>query len=108
MGLPTSAWGDTALTVADALAQAPTPGDWRRQGTVEHVFTHFSLTLDVYELVAGDKAASFSWTQETAARASLPTLFRKALLDQAGPKSARTLARKVSMGARPASVLKCQ
>ncbi len=55
----------------------PMAADWRTAGTIEHVFTHFSLTLTVYaaicrELPAGGEVAS-------AQNAGLPSVMRKAL-----------------------------
>ena len=69
-GLPTSDW-----SAAPDFAP-PTGGDWRAAGSVEHVFTHFSLTLTVH-VGAGD--GDFLWTEAEDALASLPTVFRKAL-----------------------------
>ncbi len=106
--LPTSAWVEEPLDEPDARRQAPVAGDWRRAGAVEHVFTHFGLTLAVYELEVASATAGFHWTDAETASRDMPTVFSKALGVQAAPRSARTLARKVSIGARPASVSKCQ
>ena len=70
MGLPTSDWS----TSPDAAP--PVAADWREIGAVEHVFTHFSLTLSVRTAVGG---GDFAWTAIEEALASLPTVFRKAL-----------------------------
>jgi A/G-specific adenine glycosylase len=78
-GLPTSAWLDAPLSPGEARAGAPAPGDWRRLGSVEHVFTHFSLTLDVYETEIATRLAEVAWVDIAVARDSLPTVFRKAL-----------------------------
>lgn len=71
LGLPTSEWSS-----APAQAAPPVPGDWRDVGSVDHVFTHFALTLDV-RAAAGD--GDFLWHAPEDARAALPTVFRKAL-----------------------------
>jgi len=71
LGLPTSDWASTP-----AEAEPPAPTDWRDAGAVEHVFTHFALTLDVR---AGEGGGDFVWTPVDEALASLPTVFRKAL-----------------------------
>ena len=71
LGLPTSDWSGTATP-----PQAPAATGWREAGAVEHVFTHFSLTLTVLEGV-GD--ADLLWTEPEAALKALPTVFRKAL-----------------------------
>ena len=70
LGLPTSDW--------NALPDVTPPVslDWHDAGTVEHVFTHFSLTLAVH-VAKGE--GDFLWTPEADAMASLPTVFRKAL-----------------------------
>jgi len=73
LGLPTSDW-----TVGSAVVEAgpPVAADWRDAGAIEHVFTHFSLTLAVQVAEAG---GDFLWTAPDEALASLPTVFRKAL-----------------------------
>ena len=78
-GLPTSAWLDRPLSLGETRAAAPVGGDWRRLGSVEHVFTHFSLTLDVYEAEIATRLSDVAWVAVASARASLPTVFRKAL-----------------------------
>lgn len=71
LGLPTSDWSS-----APAGAEPPARADWRDAGAVEHVFTHFALTLEVR---AGEGGGDFIWTPVDEALASLPTVFRKAL-----------------------------
>ncbi len=71
LGLPTSEW---SVTPADAAP--PAAADWREAGAIEHVFTHFSLTLTVR---VGEGAGDFVWTDPDKALGSLPTVFRKAL-----------------------------
>ncbi len=71
--------GMLALPTSDWAAAAPEiPGGWTHAGAVEHVFTHFSLTLQVVvaENSGPDEAI---WTEVDEARAALPTVFRKAL-----------------------------
>jgi A/G-specific adenine glycosylase len=72
LGLPTTEWVGSPLSDVEAMALAPAPGDWRKVGKIEHVFTHFALTLTVYE-AAGDMDAE--WTGDLAV---LPSVFRKA------------------------------
>ncbi|HEV7229501.1 A/G-specific adenine glycosylase [Brevundimonas sp.] len=69
LGLPTAGWGGGE----DA---PPGSGPWRDAGSVAHVFTHFSLTLEVQ---VGRDGGDLIWTEAEAARAVLPTVFRKAL-----------------------------
>lgn len=73
LGLPTSEWS----TVAEARTP-PFPGDWRDAGAVEHVLTHFALTLHVRVALAADTGA-YAWTDPGQARVALPTVFAKAL-----------------------------
>lgn len=70
LGLPTSDWGETPE------AAPPVSAEWRDAGVVEHVFTHFALTLDVK---AGQGGGDFVWTPPEEALKALPTVFRKAL-----------------------------
>ena len=71
VGLPTGDWSD-----GDLDARPPVAADWMEAGAVEHVFTHFSLTLTV-RVATGQ--GDFLWKPETEALAALPTVFRKAL-----------------------------
>ena len=71
VGLPTGDWSD-----GDLDARPPVAADWMEAGAVEHVFTHFSLTLTV-RVATGQ--GDFVWTSEAEALAALPTVFRKAL-----------------------------
>jgi A/G-specific adenine glycosylase len=73
LGLPTSDW---TAGPAEAETGPPVAADWRDAGAIEHVFTHFSLTLAVRVAEAG---GDFLWTDPDEALASLPTVFRKAL-----------------------------
>jgi A/G-specific adenine glycosylase len=70
LGLPTSDW---SAAPADT---PPVEADWIDAGAVEHVFTHFSLTLSV-RVAQGE--GDFVWTDEATALKSLPTVFAKAL-----------------------------
>ncbi|MGH7023928.1 MAG: A/G-specific adenine glycosylase [Caulobacteraceae bacterium] len=79
LGLPTTPWRAAPWTRAEAVASAPLPADWRGAGEIEHVFTHFSLTLDVYEARVDAPEAGFRWMPLTEALASTPSVFAKAL-----------------------------
>jgi len=70
-GLPTTDW---AVEAGEAIP--PVAAAWRDAGAVEHVFTHFSLTLSV-RTATGE--GDFLWTDPDEALRSLPTVFRKAL-----------------------------
>ncbi|ADL02003.1 A/G-specific adenine glycosylase [Brevundimonas subvibrioides] len=73
VGLPTSDWAEE---VPDATP--PAGADWADAGAIEHVFTHFSLTLGVR--VAQGSGGDFLWTPEAEALNALPTVFAKALV----------------------------
>ena len=71
LGLPTSDWSEGGSTAVPPVAAA-----WQDAGAIEHVFTHFSLTLSVRTATGqGD----FLWTGQAQALTSLPTVFKKAL-----------------------------
>ena len=70
LGLPTGDWG------AESSGAPPVEADWRDAGAIEHVFTHFSLTLSVR---VAEGRGDFVWTEEAAALKALPTVFAKAL-----------------------------
>lgn len=71
--LPTTEWRAKKWTRVEALAQAPFEAGWKKTGQIEHVFTHFALTLDVYAAKA--EPAGEGWWGEASV---LPTVFRKA------------------------------
>ncbi|MBY0563332.1 MAG: A/G-specific adenine glycosylase [Hyphomonadaceae bacterium] len=71
--LPTTAWRDKSWSKAEALAHAPADAQWKRAARIEHVFTHFALTLDVYDAEAAPSGEGW-WGGVDA----LPTVFKKA------------------------------
>ncbi|MDZ4692347.1 A/G-specific adenine glycosylase [Terricaulis sp.] len=73
--LPTTDWRAKKWTRAEALAEAPGVGDWKKIGSVEHVFTHFALSLDVY--ASTDARPNEGWWSDASA---LPTVFKKAAM----------------------------
>ncbi|HET7411232.1 MAG TPA: A/G-specific adenine glycosylase [Pararhizobium sp.] len=79
--VPTTAWTARAdgETGKDA---APFAADWRAIGTVSHVFTHFSLQLDIFAAsLAKRPAAEGGWwsAPEQLAAEALPTVMKKAI-----------------------------
>ncbi|MBX3478962.1 MAG: A/G-specific adenine glycosylase [Caulobacter sp.] len=72
LGLPTSDWTASPPPVGDG---APAAAAWREAGEIEHVFTHFSLTLKV--LRAEGDAPGVIWTPMEGLEA-LPSVFLKA------------------------------
>jgi A/G-specific adenine glycosylase len=72
LGLPTTAWAANPLSEAEALAAVPADGDWRKLGEIDHIFTHFALTLAVYE---AESLMDAEWTDDLSV---LPSVFLKA------------------------------
>ncbi|HEY5007170.1 MAG TPA: A/G-specific adenine glycosylase [Caulobacteraceae bacterium] len=79
LGLPTTDWRTKAWPEADALAAAPAPASWRRLGEIEHTFTHFALTLEVYRAEGAAKDPGLVWLPIDRALAEMPSVFGKAL-----------------------------
>ncbi len=80
LGLPTTDWRAERFSEPEALASAPARAAWRRVGQVEHGFTHFSITLDVYRAEATTAAvADLIWMPYARGVQETPTLFTKAL-----------------------------
>jgi A/G-specific adenine glycosylase len=79
--LPTSDWRDRPWSEAEALAASPMVSGGVLAGSIEHVFTHFSLTLDVYVAVVGEgwTADGLVWRDAADAGQGLPSVFLKAL-----------------------------
>ena len=90
--MPGTAWRPEPWGEAEALSQAPVVANWRRLGAVLHVFTHFTLTLDVY---AGSVATvpavllehGFLRAPQALADEALPSVMRRclALADDQAP-----------------------
>lgn len=57
----------------------PFEADWAEAGTINHVFTHFSLDLTVHVATGQVDDPALVWMDEGEALKSLPTVFRKAL-----------------------------
>ena len=77
--VPNSDW-----TVDKGVAFVPPlPVDWRYCGTVDHIFTHFPLRLEVYAAeveMACAAPAPYRWSSPNGPEGeALPTLFRKVL-----------------------------
>jgi A/G-specific adenine glycosylase len=76
MALPTTPWESRPVSPGPA---APFQADWRAAGEIEHVFTHFSLTLSVLKAAVPPGDHGLLWTPLETAAASLPSVFLKAL-----------------------------
>ena len=75
--LPDDGWSARC----DGAGMVPLAADWQRAGQVSHVFTHFSLALDVLraKVTAAQPLAEGEWWPiERIEEAGLPTLFAKA------------------------------
>jgi A/G-specific adenine glycosylase len=79
LGLPTTDWSSSAPAATEVRAAAPLAADWRPLGSVEHVFTHFALTLQVWRARAPRRDPAHVWMPAEAAAQALPSVFRKAL-----------------------------
>jgi A/G-specific adenine glycosylase len=56
---------------------APAEAEWREAGSVEHVFTHFALTMRLLCARAAEKPEGVLWPVERLGEAGLPTLFAR-------------------------------
>jgi A/G-specific adenine glycosylase len=74
LGLPTSDWRAAPWSLEEATTAAPVAAEWRSVGEVEHVFTHFALTLTVLEAQT-DAPEGAVWSEELSV---LPSVFLKA------------------------------
>ena len=79
LGLPTTDWRASPLAPAEVRAAAPVAADWRPLGAVEHVFTHFALTLEVWRAEAANADPKLEWLPFDEAGPALPSVFLKAL-----------------------------
>ncbi len=92
--VPSSAWREGKLVVADALAEAPVPANWKiLEGGVRHTFTHFHLELVVaHATAATSRLAKLSpgtaWvTLDKLTERALPTVMRKVIAHAVKAKS---------------------
>ena len=76
--MATSDWRSAPWSDEEAVTAAPVAAAWRDRGAIEHVFTHFSLTLRVFA-ADGANAGDFVWTRREGLGA-LPSVFLKAAL----------------------------
>lgn len=73
LGLIGSEWGGAPDYAPPFVA------DWAEAGTINHVFTHFSLDLTAHVATGWVDDPVLVWIEEGEALKSLPTVFRKAL-----------------------------
>ncbi len=79
LGLPTTEWRSAHIGPEEALSAAPLAQGWRHLGAIEHVFTHFSLTLEVWRAEDWALSPALQWLPIEEAARSLPSVFLKAL-----------------------------
>ena len=72
LGLPTTEW---SAERPDGLDAAPVTKDWKRVGEIEHVCTHFALTLEVWA-AEGAGLDGAIWSRDVG---GLPSVFLKAV-----------------------------
>jgi A/G-specific adenine glycosylase len=84
--VPSSDWREGALSIAEALKQAPVPAKWKvLEGGVRHTFTHFHLELTVAHAIATTSglaklAPDSAWcTIDQMTERALPTVMRKVI-----------------------------
>jgi A/G-specific adenine glycosylase len=79
LALPTGEWRPTPWSAEEAVQAAPVVAPWRSVGEIEHVFTHFPLTLKVLRAEATGEVEDAIWTPLERAGEGLPSVFLKAL-----------------------------
>jgi A/G-specific adenine glycosylase len=84
--VPSSAWREGKLVVAEALKEAPVPANWKvLEGGVRHTFTHFHLELTIAHAMATTSrlaklAPGSDWvTLDRLTERALPTVMRKVI-----------------------------
>ena len=77
LALPTTDWRTGVWTRSEIEAAAPTPAAWRPAGEIEHGFTHFTLTLQVWRAEVVGEVDGVVWTDH-AGLEGLPSVFLKA------------------------------
>ena len=91
--VPTTGW-NARLDGVTTAAGAPFPADWRRAGRIAHVFTHFSLDLEVFRAEPGRIAlpAGHYWSTPDEIRTeALPTVMKK-VIESAQPGAMKAAA----------------
>ncbi|MGB3645247.1 MAG: A/G-specific adenine glycosylase [Mesorhizobium sp.] len=78
--VPTTGW-TSRIDGETEPDSAPFAGNWQRVGSINHVFTHFSLELDVFKTEMGNTApAGTFWSlPRDISGEALPTVMKKAI-----------------------------
>jgi A/G-specific adenine glycosylase len=79
--LPGTDWTEDGPDDAERISAQPIDAEWDYRGAVRHVFTHFTLELDVWMAHAPEdiRPDEGEWLNAAAMSKALPTLYRKAL-----------------------------
>ena len=77
LALPTTDWRAAPWSDTEIAAAAPVAADWRPAGEIDHVFTHFALTLRVFRCETDGDVAGAEWSSR-ADLGALPSVFLKA------------------------------
>ncbi|WP_224661420.1 A/G-specific adenine glycosylase [Mesorhizobium sp. ES1-1] len=78
--VPTTDW-TARIDGANTVAAAPFPADWQSSGRIAHVFTHFTLELEIFRAVTtGVTPAGHFWSLPAdISGEALPTVMKKAI-----------------------------
>jgi A/G-specific adenine glycosylase len=79
--VPTTGWSE-GRGGAGGSRNPPLAADWRKAGTINHVFTHFSLDLEIFRADVGVIAppAGHRWVEASdVSGEALPTVMKKAI-----------------------------
>ncbi len=77
LALPTTDWRSDAWSSSEVVGAAPMKLAWRQAGEIEHVFTHFALTLAVWRAEGHGGAEGLIWSPRSDLQ-GLPSVFLKA------------------------------
>ena len=77
LALPGTDWRGEPWSQAETLAAAPVDAHWRPCGAIEHGFTHFTLTLQVWRAEIAGEVEGVTWAGRSRLD-GLPSVFLKA------------------------------
>jgi A/G-specific adenine glycosylase len=85
LALPSTEWRTEPWLPAEVETAAPVDGAWRLCGEIEHVFTHFSLTLQVWRADTAEDVEGVLWAGRSRLD-GLPSVFLKAAREGLDPR----------------------
>jgi len=77
LALPTTGWRAAPWSPEEIERVAPEPARWRPMGSIEHVFTHFALSLQVWRADVSKEVEGLIWI-DLSGLDVLPSVFLKA------------------------------